>query len=253
MTKYLTIEQIEELVRNNIYEIPKKKYQSRCSTGQISNDINMPALALPGGDVGEIAILYSASKQYGFECNLEMSVLLLNKIVGKGKSNENKHLQISIAEDCKYLHFLSEDPERYSLSKDMVSELFSHIEQAELLKTLLKKGNRGQVENACLIVQGNKGVLPQYLFENYSQNFAASVLIYHKSLINERRKAFIHSLYYHKAVKLPSNLDEEYLYEILSDVAEDHFYSYISQLDFNLPIYSVQILPNNQIKLESYS
>lgn len=253
MSKYLTIGQVQELATNNSYEIPAEKYRSRCFSGNFINNTELPALALPGGDIGEIAVLYSASNEYGFECNLKSSVNILKEVVAKSKNSKYKQVFSISAKDCKYLHFLSEDPEKYSLSKEMIKDIFSYIEQPKLQENPFKSEKKGMIEKSCLIVQGNKGILPQYTFKDYTQTFDASVFVYHKSLVNERRKVFIKDLVRHKAVKLNDGLHEEYLYEILSDMAEFHLFTFLTQIDLHIPIYSVEILPNNKIKVESYS
>lgn len=250
---YLTSIQIEELVLKNQYKYTGNKGQSRCFSGHFENSTKLPALALPGGDIGELVVLYSAGITYGIDIDLLQSVKTLEEIVGKGKNDEYQHSIVGNAEECRYLHLLSENPEMYSLNKENVSTLFSTMEQSFLGKKGQSKYNEVYKESACVFVQGEVGVLPHYIFETFEQRIDARILIYHKTFVDQRRRNFSTNLYKNEAVKLYAGLSEEYLYEALSEIGDAHVIETVNKLDPNMPIYSATISPSGSVKIENYS
>lgn len=250
---YLTSSQIEELISENQYTFTGNTNESRCFSGHFENSINLPALALPGGDIGELAVLYSASLAYGFEVNLVESIKVIEDIVGTRKSDTYQHSGLNCAEECRYLHLLSESPEIYSIKKDAVTDLFSTIEQSRIGSKTSSGFKELYRESACVIVDGNVGILPHYIFETYEQKIDARIFIYHKTFVDQRRHKISEALVERKAVKLYKGLSEEYLYEVISEIGDSHVIETINKIDSKIPIYSAVITPSGVIKIENYS
>lgn len=248
---YLSSDQIEELILENQYDFSGNKFQSRCFSGHFENNVSLPALALPGGDIGEILILLSASHTYGFDCDLLKSIKIIKEVSAAAKSQEYQHFNQFAAEECRYLHLLSESPEIFSLKSEMVNSVFRTLEQSELIKNEEKIHKEVYRESACIIIEGNKGVLPHYLFQSAQGTIDARIFIYHKSLIDERRKLIAKNLFQSKAINLLEGQDEEYIYEVLSEVGDSHLFEVLHRIDSNLPIYSATLTPI--IKIELYS
>ena len=72
MTKFiLNKEQIGELILQNKYQVdPEKKFVSRCIDGRYENKKDLSALAFPGADAGEMALILATANSYGFQVNL---------------------------------------------------------------------------------------------------------------------------------------------------------------------------------------
>lgn len=250
---YLTLEQIEELIHENQYAFKGKKYESRCFSGHHENSNDLPALALPGGDMGELAVILAASLTYGFECNILECAKILKKVVGVAKTNNFQHSVDTAAEQCRYLHLLSENPEIYSLNKESVEQLFRTLQQSELATKTGKMREDKQKESACIIFQGENGLLPHYHFKDIQGDIDARIFIYHKTLIDERRKEFSQKLYQSKAVKLFEGFTDEYLYEVLSEIGDSHLFETLHMIDSNLPIYSASYITSENLEVEKYS
>ncbi len=250
---YLTSSQIEELISENQYTFTGNTNESRCFSGHFDNSNNLPALALPGGDIGELAVLYSASLVYGFEVNLLQSAKVIEDIVGTSKNSMYQHSSLNCAEECRYLHLLSESPEIYSIKKDSATDLFSTIEQSRIGSKTSSGFKELYRESACVIVEGNVGILPQYMFETYEQKINARIFIYHKTFVDQRRHKISQALIKTKAVKLYKGLSEEYLYEVISEIGDAHIIETVSKIDSKIPIYSAVITPTGAIKIENYS
>ncbi len=250
---YLTSSQIEELISENQYKYTGNKSQSRCFSGHYENNTNLPALALPGGDIGELVVLYAASITYGIDIDLLQSTKILKELVGKGNNDVYQHSMADNAEECRYLHLLSETPEMYSLKSDDISALYSTIEQSLLSKKKQSKFNEVYKESACVFIEGEVGILPHYIFETFEQRIDARIFIYHKTLVDERRRAYATNLFKNNAVKLYNGLSEEYLYEVLSEIGDAHVIETVNRIDPHVPIYSAVISSSGSIKIENYS
>ncbi len=253
MSDYLNSSQVQELVSQNRYQWGGNKYKSRCFSGDYDNSNELPALALPGGDIGELAILFAASRAYSFDLTLDVAVKTLRNIVGRGKSTTFQHSTSHNAEHCRYLHFLSENPEIYGLDKEMISELFRTVEQSEMLPLPLSFHTQKKKENALIIVEGNEGVFPHYLFDTYNGKSDVYVQVFHKTLSDERRKLFSKKLVSSNAVVLYEGLDDTYLYEVLSEMSDVHLFETVRLIDPQLPIFTVQIPETGSIKVELVS
>lgn len=250
---YLTLDQVEELISENFYDFSGNKYQSRCFSGHYENTTDLPALALPGGDIGELCVSLAASIEYGFECNLKKTAEIIKNIAVKGRSKSFQHSMLHAAEECRYLHLLSENPEIYSLENGSVDHLFGTLEQSELVPKTEKKDQESTKENACIVFEGEKGILPQYVFSSAQQEISARVFIYHKSLVDERRKIIAKELYENNAVDLYEGLNDEYLYEVMSELGDSHLFETINKIDNKLPIYSASLTTSGKLKVEKYS
>lgn len=253
MSNYLNTNQVQELIYKNRYTFEGNKYKSRCFSSEYENLDSLPPLALPGGDIGELAVLLSASINYGFDLNLNTAWKILNKLVATDKNGKNQHSSSHNAEHCRYLSFLSENPESYGLNSESIKELFSTVEQSELLKNEQKMKGSYRKESALIIVEGEQGVFPHYMFESSDGKEDVYVLIYHKTRVDGRRKQYIEKLLSGGSVNLYEGLGEDYLYEILSETADEHLFETVKNIDLMLPIFTANIPEEGSIKVEQLS
>ena len=135
---------------------------------------------------------------------------------------------------CGHFKQASQDPSAYSLIEEEIKAVNKFLKEAE------KKGAKRDVlqgehlEGAVLMVNGdNWSIAPQIIINNE----LLGVFVYHKTLDDKRRKILVkHLLPY---VKAPFSVEEEYLYEIMSQVADSHFLETVSRLAKDLPVYEV--------------
>lgn len=253
MSNYLTVSQVEELVSVNRYVYKGEKFQSRCFSGNYQNSERLPPLALPGGDIGDLAVLISASESYGFDCSIQGSIEVMKKLVGAISITTFQHLPEHTAEQCRYLHFLSENPEIFSLNNEKLTEFIQNLKKQGLIDTLDQYRAPKQKESALIIYEGLEGLYPQFEFDSFTTKFNAQVLIFHRTLVDERRKMFVSYLLKEKVVTLYNNLDEDYLYEILSDVGDTHLFETVLKIDPHLPVYNVAVSENGKVKVDKAS
>ncbi len=252
MQKYLNVHHIEELVRRNSYDLdPDTSHQSRCICGTYENNDNLPALSLPGGDLGEAALALSSAYSFGFELSIKGFQDNLKDIIGHKdiirSINNNGHDPYL----CPYLRALIKHPSQYGLDVEAVeqfNELISHsgISKDRLINEPLKHKN----EEALIILQGSKGIFPRYTFETDYGKWESSVLIYHKTLVNARHKALSKRLIENKSVKLFKDLNEEYLYQVISEMTDIHIFETLQHIDAALPIYDVKIFDEDNVDVK---
>ena len=242
MQKYLSIYQIEEIVRRNCYDLdPSNLQQSRCICGIYENTPNLPGLTLPGGDLGEIVIALATAYSFGFEISYKGLKDSLKDTIG------HKDILRSIIGDghdpylCPYLHALIKYPDQYGFDNEAKEQFNGLIDDSSISKErLINEPIRHKNEQALIILQSSKGIYPRYVFETDFGKWETSVLIYQKTLVNLRHKALCKKLIDNNAVKLFKGLDEEYLYEVVSEMTDIHLYETLQHIDNTLPIYSVK-------------
>ena len=233
----LTKNQIQDLVSKNRYSVNEnKKFISRCIDGRYPNVEDLPALAFPGGDVGELALIQATANAYGFEVDLEKVLVTIIEIVG-GVENFGIHTDHhgdpkKAASGCGHLKQIILDPQAYKLEKIQVEDIQKKLNRLKKKKIneVILEGDH--LEGAVLIVSGNWGIMPRYL--------DAQVFVYHRTLIDKRHQALCKLLVENKAVKLLDGCDSEYLYQVISEMAENHLMETVKRLANDLPIYEVE-------------
>lgn len=245
----LSKQNIEDLVYANKYLInPAHNFLSRCIEGGYSNDENIHPLAIAGADVGNLAILYATANMYGFEINENAAYKTFLEVVG-GPQNFSFHSHYKAtaklpAVGCAHMDQLRLDPEAYSIDTDQLDLINSQASAAEkkgAIETILKGNKR---EGAVIQIQGEWGIYPQYHLTTSEGTVPVQVFIIHKTLADKRHRVLAKKLIENKAVTLFDDLDEEYLYEVISSTMEDHIFETIKRIASGLPIFDV-IFQNN--------
>ncbi len=229
--------QLSLLILKNRYQVDKKtKFSSRCIDGRYSNDENLPALAFPGADAGELALVLATAKMYAFEVDREKVYQSLVEVVGGEKnlhfhsdshSNEKKVLA-----GCGHIKHMGLTPSDYQLDQDDVDFIRQKFEQA------VKKGARQDIlhgdhmEGAVVYVKGDFGIYPR-------GDVGLQIFEYHQSLVDQRHRSLIKTLIKNKAVKIPKGTDEDYFFQVLSDMADVQTLETVKRLAKNLPIFQV--------------
>lgn len=86
----LNKQQAVDLVFENRYPVKENKFLSRCIDGRYLNEKNLPALAIPGGDLGELALILATGNAFGFAVDREKAFEILVEMVG-GEENFHFH------------------------------------------------------------------------------------------------------------------------------------------------------------------
>ena len=246
----LSLEQVDELVRENRYKVnPKKKFLSRCIDGRYFNEEDLPALAFPGADVGELALIFATANSYGFDVDKEKVLKSLVDVIG-GKENFRLHTDSHAdpkepAAGCGHWKQINLDPKAYNLETKEIDFIKKNINVG---KSITLEGEH--MEGAVLLVKGNWGVLPQAHLETDQGKRLVEVFVYHQSLVDERHRVLTKALIKNEAVHFLNGEDEEWLYHALSDVSENHLMETARRLAKGLPIYQVVFVADGNFKVE---
>lgn len=247
----LSSEQIRKLAYQNRYKVnAKNALISRCIDGRYPNDSMLSALAFPGTDAGELALVFAAANHYGFEVDLKKTIESFLGVIGgvlNFQLHSDTHADPTIpASGCGHIKQILLDPEAYFLEKKQVLQI-----QKEL--AVLKKNGAHETilegdhkEGAVIQIKGNYGISPGYVFEDEM----AQIFVYHTTLVNQRHRLLAKSLIEYKAVTLFSGYDHEYLYDALSEVAEDHLFETAKRLAAGLPLYQIEFGENGDFDVE---
>ncbi|NTU46022.1 hypothetical protein HGA88_00150 [Candidatus Roizmanbacteria bacterium] len=235
---------IQDLITANTYPVEEStRFISRCMEGQYEK-APLPSLAIPGGDAGDLAILYATGEKYGFTVEYEKALDTFLDLIG-GSANFSLHTDCYAAGNegaagCSCLQQIRLHGEAFGITQEQIVILNSQIERVkkEGAQELLLNGDHQ--EGAVLIVEGQYGVLPQYQTSSFAGAGVVQVLVFQKTLVDARHKEFARKLVENGGVKLLDGCDEEYLYETLSETTDDHFLETVKRITPGLPLYLVR-------------
>jgi hypothetical protein len=201
--KPLSIDEIRNLVKTNGYDVAEK------------NKLLTP-IGLPGGDIGQLAVIIMAANNYGFEINLEKSFQSLIEVIG-GKENLELNTNFYNDPTC-------------SLSKEQMDFIYK---KAGVDKIKLHESN---FEGAVLLIYGNnKSVTGQFIFKK----MPVQVFVFHQTLSDLKNRLLAKKLLENKAIILLPELDEDYLYMALNETIEVYLMETVIKIAKGLPIYKV--------------
>jgi len=255
MTKIkLNSSQIQLLVKENRYQVDEKnKFLSRCIDGRYKNHSKLPSLALPGGDLGQLALVIACANDFGLEINYEKLFQSLIKVIG-GIKNFSYHTDShygGLALGCDHFGQMLKDFVAYNLQKkdiQFLEEKLKFLKKEGVLPTVLEGIND---EGAILIIKGNFGIFPRFIIETDEGKKEVSVFVYQQTLVDKRHRVLVKKLIEDKAVRLFDNLDEEYLYEVLSEEGEIHLLETLNRLASDLPLFEVIFDNHGRFSLKS--
>ncbi len=268
----LNKQQVADLVLANRYLLSGNKFLSRCIDGRYEeklktqmsnskiNNYSLPALALPGADLGQLALIFATGNAFGFAVNREKAFKALVKIIG-GEENfhfhtddyhfqKNNRLSLSNFLGCGHWQQIQLDPKTYNLEDDDIQFINSILTAVakKIEKPVILEGDHQ--EGAILIVKGVYGIYPKFFITTEEGRKSVQVFIYHKTFIDERHRLLVKTLIEEKAVELYPGCDEEYLYQVLSEEGENHFFETIKRLAKSLPLFQVEFKEGGSFNLE---
>ncbi|MBI3366853.1 hypothetical protein HY041_04480, partial [Candidatus Roizmanbacteria bacterium] len=218
------------------------KFLSRCIDDRYQNDINLSPLALPGADAGELAILFTAANEFGFELIEEKAYQVLIDVVGGVKNlhfHTSKRQELDPIGGCSHFQQFSLHPEAYHLEKEQIEFIKIKVKNSVILGAEDEVLAGDHLRGAVLQIRGNYGVYPAYAIEIKDGRERVGFFEYHETLVGERHKVLAKKLVQEHAVKLYQGCDEEYLYEALCEITDEHFFETVRRLGKGIPLYSV--------------
>lgn len=240
----LTQEELSMMVFDTKYKVEgEAQYISRCIDGRYEPSDNLPALAYPGADAGELALILATAHSYGFPFHEEVIYDSLVETVG-GEKNLHFHF-----EDCDPIRQLSLTPQDFSLEAKDVEFIRSKITEAvkKVARQVVLQGEHE--EGAVIYVKGIYGIQPRYLLKTEHGESKIAIFTYHTTLVNERHKLLAQKLVEKEALTLPTGCNHEYLYQALSEMADTHTLEILKRISKDLPIFQVTIEPDSTFKI----
>lgn len=249
---FLNQEQISKLILANKYPVDEKNhFMSRCIDGRYSNEKNLPALAILGADIGELALILATANVCGLDINKQKAFQSLVNTVG-GIKNLRFHTDSHAKKDvvcggCGYIREIKADPQAFNLVKKDVEFILQKAEDAKKkgAQEVLLLGNHE--EGAVLTVRGPYGLYTQY--QNNGVN-VSQVFVFHDSLVSSRHRVLAKNLIQEKVIKTLTQEDQDYLFTILSETTEDHLFEIAKRLAKDLPLYAVNFDQDGNFDLE---
>lgn len=191
----MTEPEIRDFITENNYPVGNR-VMSRCIDGRYPSDESLPALAIPGADIGQMVMLFATANRMGQKLNIDLAFKALIEVVG-GVENIRIHTddsdhsdQTKIADGCGYFKYISENPEKFGVKGELIKALKIKFEE------LLNKGAKQEVlsgkheEQAALIIRGDMGIKPDGKF-----------FVFHETLVDERSKKLVDRLFELKAIE----------------------------------------------------
>jgi len=234
--------QIFQLVLENKYQVEEKdRFLSRCIDGRYKNSPNLPALAIPGADLGELAMILAASNSFGFQVDREKAFESLVEVVGGVKKfayhTDSHHGGLALG--CGHFGQIKKDIASYNLNEDdldFLNKKLKFLDEKKVPQVVLEGEHN---EAAVIFVDGDFGVYPQYMIEINGERKNVSVFVFHRTFSLVREKLLAKTLIKNKAVRFYDGEDEEWLYNALSETMENHLFETTKRLAKDLPIYNV--------------
>lgn len=250
----LTEKEVGDLVLENKYKVdPSKKFISRCIDGRYQNDKTIAAQAFPGADLGELAMILATARSYGLEIDREKAYKTLVETLG-GEKNFSLHTDHhgdpkKPASGCGHFKQMGLDPDAYGLEKEDIDFI------ADKLGTAIKKGAKetvlegDHIEGAILLLKGDWGVMPRYILDTDQGTKQVEVFVYHQTLTDAKHRVLAEKLIKNKAIQFKLGEDAEYLYQVMSETAENHLLETAKRLAPDLPIYSLDFDADGLFKI----
>ncbi|NCO88847.1 hypothetical protein AUK04_03750 [Candidatus Roizmanbacteria bacterium CG2_30_33_16] len=259
--------QLTEFILKSKYQVNKDlKLTSRCIDGRydkqsrIQNlefripEMQLPALAIPGADAGELALIFATINNYGLEMDEKKVWKTLVEVVGGEKNlqfHTDSHADKNIVlGGCGHMKQINIDSKAYGITSEQFSIINYQFSQAKKLGVVETDLHGDHQEAAVVMVRGNFGIYPQLEVETTTGKRNMQIFIYHQTLVDERHKILAKKLIENRAITAPFEFDEKYLYEALSETGENHLMETVKRLAVGLPIYQVTFKNNGEFKIE---
>jgi len=272
----LTIEEVEELVRENRYPVNEKHwFLSRCIDGRYERKVqsskfkvqSLEPLAKPGADIGDLMIVFVANREYDLRIKPEKIFEALLKTVGSWKNlrfQTDEHSKLKVKSEklkvdyseflgCGHFKQATEDPSAYGLVEEEIKAINGFLTKAIKKEAKCEILQGEHLEGAVVMVKGEDwSIAPKLMANNLTikqfSNETIEVFIYQKTLDNKRRRILAKNLLPY--VKTSFSVDEEYLYQILSQVSDNQLLETVNRLAKDLPAYEVEFEEGGEFEIK---
>lgn len=129
------------------------------------------------------------------------------------------------------------------------AETYGFSVNGEKLKSVSKLKLKKNHYSAVVFCFGNYNIKDRYEVEGSQGKNIINILVIQKSLQDFRLKEISRKLIKDEIVELFPGCDEEYLYEVLTETAENILFEKIKEADPKLPVYNVNFSENGEFKI----
>lgn len=212
-------EQLYDSIKGSTFPLPDT-LTVRASESSDLQEAQYPVV-VPGGLLGILSIWLAASTAYGFQIDPTKIAKTLMEIT-----------QQKIEGSSQYLNMLKEQRDSLNISDQ-------HMKFLEASSSLLKLVNT-RFEGGIFLVKGLNGLKSAMNVSTDTGTLHVFVYVYHQTQLNNLNRLLAKQCLENGAISLFNGQDEEYLYEVVSDTADEFFYESIRYFCKGLPLYLLQ-------------
>lgn len=178
-------------------------------------------VVVPGGLLGILSIWLAASTAYGFQIDPSKITKTLMEITTQ-----------KIESSSQYLSMLKEQQNNLNISDE-------HMEFLEASSSFLPQVST-RFEGGIFLVKGSSNIKPTMSITTDTGKLHVFVYIFHQTQLNTLNRLLAKQCLENGAISLFDGQDEEYLYEVVSDTADEFFYESIRYFCKGLPLFLLQ-------------
>lgn len=241
MHAQLSSTQIEQFVEKNKYRAEKQNgcILSRCVDGRYVRSFDLAPLAKPGADVGDILMLCAANNEYGLGLDNQKIIEAVIEAVGgyaqvRFHTDDHAKNEGGMSFGCGHITQALADQNTYGLTDENVKAVIDFLKTVPQKGVVCEKLEGNHREEAVVVIKrGEWSMAPQ----SNGESEVRQVFVYHRDLDNKRRKDLVEKLLKY----LPKNpsYSQEHLYDILSQISDNHLLETLSRLAKGLPLFEV--------------
>ena len=220
MGKYIfDKEQLYNSIKESTFLLPDI-LTVRASESSDPQEVEYPVV-VPGGLLGVLSIWLSTSNAYGLQIDYSKFALSLMELTHQ-----------KIAASPQYLKMLQEQRGNLKIPVEQLNFLDSYTHPLMQINT--------HFEGGIFMVKGRSGLKPTLHVTSGTGTFSVFVYVFHQSQLNTLNRVLAKQCIENDVVSLFEGQDEEYLYEIVSDTADEFFYESIRYFCKDLPLYLLE-------------
>jgi hypothetical protein len=212
-------EQLYDSIKGSTFSLPDT-LTVRASESSDPEEIEY-TVVVPGGLLGILSIWLAASTTYGFQIDTSKFTQTIVEITHQ-----------KIEGSPQYLNMLKEQRDNLNIS-------LAHIKFLESNSTVLKQINT-RFEGGIFLVKGLNGLKSAMNVTTDTGTLHIFVYVFHQTQLNNLNRLLAQKCIESSAISLFDGQDEEYLYEVVSDTADEFFYESIRYFCKGLPLYLLQ-------------
>ncbi len=249
---YLSEEEVLSIVKGNTYTVDMDmRLRSRCMSTSNYPESAYPAVSLPGGDLGDLAILYASADYYGFSVDYDAALSSLVELIDGDKNLTFSQAQFDIYGISNYYYYIFKNYENFELSRESREKLSEHFEKFSG-RTVAGLSTSSQKASAAIFFTSSEGLSSTYKVKKREGVSEGHLYVLHKSFVDERHKLWVEKLLRKGVVELYEGLDAEYLYEVLSEMTDRHMLETLRNFDLQVPIFGISEVTPGNFQINTY-